>query len=290
MESSSGPFKQFEINRYTSQTMEFLRSESIIAKIAFLLLVLIIFLFLLQVGINIIGYFYGPQSVSKLINGMVDAKQLIVIPQDPSTSGAVPVQRSDNASKGIEFTWSVWFFIDDLTYNQDQYKCVFYKGNNFNNMDTSGNQGLNFPNNAPGVYLHPRLNKLLILMNTFSVINEEINIDDIPVHKWVNLVIRCQNRIIDIYINGSIAKSFQLQGVPKQNFGDVFVGANGGFSGYVSNLTYYAYALPTVGIQSVVMGGPNLKMVSSSTGPANETSNYLSQRWYFAGEHDMYHP
>ena len=40
---------------------------------------------------------------------------------------------------------------------------------------------------------------------------------------------------MDIYANGTIVRSLQLTGVPKQNYGNVYVGANGGFDGYVSN-------------------------------------------------------
>ena len=48
---------------------------------------------------------------------------------------------------------------------------------------------------------------------------------------------------LDVYINGSIIKSHHLHGVPKQNYGDVYIAPNGGFAGYISNLWYYNYAL-----------------------------------------------
>ena len=80
-----------------------------------LLLVLFVFIILLRLGITLLGYFLAPTGTPKLIDGMVDAKQLIVIPQDPESEGAVTITRSVNASEGIEFTWSVWIYIDDLT-------------------------------------------------------------------------------------------------------------------------------------------------------------------------------
>ena len=145
-------FKQFSsntsktANNAANSTKQFLESNSLIGQIAFLLLVVFVYIILLRVGISILGWMFGSTNGSpKLINGMVDAKQLLVIPQDPSVSGAITINRSVNATDGIEFTWSVWIFIDDLTYNSSKYKCVFYKGND-NIQDT----GLNFPNNAPG--------------------------------------------------------------------------------------------------------------------------------------------
>jgi len=289
---SGSTFNQFTTNSYVNATQDFLNSNSIVAQIAFLLLVLFVFIILLRLGISLLGYFLAPTGSPKLITGMVDAKQLIVIPQDPSSEGSVTISRSVNASEGIEFTWSVWIYIDDLTYNSGRYRCVFYKGNDYaKNPNPNGEeaQGLNFPNNAPGLYIAPNTNNLVIMMNTFNVINEEITVTDIPLNKWVNVILRCQDNTLDVYINGSIIKSHHLHGVPKQNYGDVFVAPNGGFSGYISNLWYYDYALGTSAISKLSSNGPNTKM-RGSNGLNMKNANYLSLRWFFYGAGDSYNP
>ena len=79
-----------------------------------------------------------------------------------------------------------------------------------------------------------------------------------------------------------------LHGVPKQNYGNVYVGMNGGFSGNISNLWYYDYALGIAEIQRIVQKGPNTKLLSSSFSSKNP--NYLSLRWYFYGDNDSYNP
>lgn len=283
-------FNQFTTNQYTSATQDFLNSNSLIAQVAFLLLVLFVFIILLRLGISLLGYVMAPTGTPKLIDGMVDAKQLIVIPQDPESEGSVTITRSTNATEGIEFTWSVWIYIDDLTYNTGRYRCVFYKGNDYaKNPNAQDAQGLNFPNNAPGLYIAPNSNSLVVMMNTFNVINEEIKIDDIPLNKWVNVIIRCQNNVLDIYINGTVAKSHHLHGVPKQNYGDVYVAPNGGFSGYISNLWYYNYALGTAEIAKISTQGANTHM-KGSNGLNINTPNYLSLRWFFYGMGDSYNP
>ncbi len=288
----SSVFNNFTTNKYVSSTQEFFNSNSLVAQVAFLLLVLFVFIILLRLGISLLGYFLSPTGSPKLINGMVDAKQLVVIPQDPTSHGSITIPRSVNADEGIEFTWSVWVFIDDLTYNSGKYRCVFYKGNDYAknpNAKKGETQGLNFPNNAPGLYLAPNTNDLVVMMNTFNVINEEIIISDIPINKWVNVIIRCQNNTLDVYINGSIIKSHNLHGVPKQNYGDVYVAPNGGFSGYISNLWYYDYALGISEIQKLSTNGPNTHM-QSSTGLNVKNGNYLSLRWFFYGAGDTYNP
>lgn len=268
----------------SSGLKEFVDSNSLVAKIAFLLLVLFGFVIALRLGISILAYFLSPTGSPHLIDGMVDGKQMIIYPQDPNTSGAKTITRSVNANDGIEFTWSTWVFIDNLQYNAGKYKHIFHKGN-----DQVASTGLNFPNNAPGLYIAPNTNAFVIIMNTYDNINEEITIPDIPLNKWVSVIMRCQNKTLDVYINGTIVRSVQLAGVPKQNYGDVFVAMNGGFSGYVSNLWYYNYGLGTAAIQNIVQNGPNTKMVGSNA-MNMKNPNYLSLRWYFYGTQDQFNP
>ena len=284
--SDNGAFNSFSTSKGTFGTREFLESNSLVAKFAFLLLVIFAFIILLRVGITIVSYFLKPSESPHLIDGMVDASQMIVFQQDPSNNGAVTIYRSVNATDGIEFTWNVWLFINNLynSGNTGTYKHIFSKGNS--NLQENG---LIYPNNAPGLYLAPNTNALVLLMNTFNVINEEIVIPDIPINKWVNVIIRCQNTTLDVYINGTIARSINLVGVPKQNYGDVYVGMNGGFNGYISNLWYYNYALGTAAIQSIASNGPNTKMIGN-TGMSDKMFDYLSLRWFFYGAGDGYNP
>jgi hypothetical protein len=282
--SDNEAFKSFSTSNGNIGSPSFLESNSLVAKFAFLILVIFAFVILLRVGISAISYFLTPTSSPHLIDGMVDAKQLIVFPQDPSNNGAVTIYRSVNSSGGIEFTWSTWIFINNMQYLEGQYRHIFSKGNS--NLETNG---LVFPNNAPGLYLTPYKNNLVVMMNTYNVINEEVIVPDVPLNKWFNIIIRCKNTTLDIYANGTIVRSITLMGVPKQNYGDVFVGLNGGFDGNVSNLWYYDYALGTAEIQRIINGGPNTTMIGSS-GMSDKLTNYLSLRWFFSGAGDSYNP
>jgi hypothetical protein len=262
-----------------TKPVSFLESNSFVAKLSFLLLVIFAFYIILHLGIYLLSILITRSSSPKIINGMINAKNnTLIFPQNPSLSNAVPIFKSDNASDGIEFTWSVWLFISNIG---STYQHVFNKGNSDIQED-----GLSEPNNAPGLYIMPNTNKLLVQMNTFNVINEQVIIPNIPMNKWVSVIIICKNNELNIYINGVIAKSHLLHGVPKQNYGDVNVGLNGGFDGYISNLFYYNYALGIQDIQSLVTKGPNttLSSVATSTLPtADKTADYLSLRWYISG-------
>jgi hypothetical protein len=290
-DNSNSGFSNFGSNKYVSGTKEFLESNSIVAKFAFLLLVLILFVFALRLGTSILTYIFSPSPNPILINGMIDAKQMMVIPQDPSTNGAVPIMRSQNARDGLVFTWSVWVYIDDLQYRQNEYRHVFHKGND-NINTTKVPIGMNQPNNAPGLYIAPDTNAFIIVMNTFNKINEEILIPDIPINKWINVIIRVdEQHKLDAYINGRLVKRHVLGGIPKQNYGDVYLSMNGGYSGYTSCLRYFDNAIGTNQIQSIVNAGPCTNLLGSNNMDSSSTyPPYLSLRWYFAGNNDMYNP
>ena len=70
-------------------------------------------------------------------------------------------------------------------------------------------------------------------------IKEEVIIEDIPLNKRLNVIIRmsAQNQL-DVYINGALVKRHIMSGVPKQNYGNVYESMNGGFYGYTSELQY----------------------------------------------------
>ena len=275
----AGAFDNFQSSRMVNGTKEFLESNSLVAKTAFLILVVIVFVLGLRLFSAIVSWMMSTNQDPYLVKGLVDAKKFQKIAQNPDESGSITLLRSDNEEGGIEFTYSVWLFIDDLAYNQGRYRHIFHKGN-----DAISTGGMNEPNNAPGLYIAPDTNALVVVMNTFNDINEKITIDNIPINKWVNVQIRVENHNLDVFINGKLAKRLVMNGVPKQNYGDVYVAMNGGFSGYISDLRYFNDALGTSAIDGIVESGPNLKM--SDSGGTSITENkpqYLSMRWFFHG-------
>jgi hypothetical protein len=258
---------------------EFLDSNSYVAKAAFLILVVIIFVYVLRFCIAIIGYLFAPSSSPFLVNGVVDGNVgNLVIPQDPSESNAVPIIRSVNDDVGIGFTWSVWLFIKQKkVVDTSTMRHVFNKGS----ASTANTQtaGIMSPNNGPGLYLKPDYSGLTVVMSTFDNPTASVDVDNIPINKWFNVIIRVENTVLDVFINGELAKRLPLNSVPFQNYGDVNV-ANGGFNGNLSSLRYYNTALGTRAIQNIVSSGPNLTVLGASGG-APGTMDYLSMRWFF---------
>ena len=273
-----------------TSSKEFLESNSLVAKVAFLILVLFVFIFLLKLGTYLIGYFLGPSNSPHLIDGTIDGTNQMIIPQDPKMDNSKTILRSMNANDGIEFTWSVWLLISSDAIDPNIYKHIFSKGNNNKNYCLTSDclPGIYYPNNSPGVYLSPGKNELLIIMNTYNEINNTVHIPDIPLNKWFNVIISCQNTKLDVYINGFVTASHILNGIPKQNYGDVYIGGNN-LMAQISNLWYWDYTLTINEIQNIMNKGPNLKLLNEDSG-ITHGSNYLSLRWYFYGLNDGYNP
>jgi hypothetical protein len=278
-----GVFSNFRNNKVVSGTTDFLYSNTLVAKVCFFILVLILFIYSLRLGSMVLGYLNSHDKNPILINGLKSGKKLKIIHQDPKVNGSIPIMRSVNEREGLEFTWSTWIFIDDLVYKQGQKKHIFHKGSSSNLGGKKDFDGINvtdmaFPNNAPGLYLHETKNALVIVMNTFNNIIEEVEIDSIPMNKWILVNIRCRGKHMDTYINGTIVNRHEFRSVPKQNYGDVYVNMKGGFSGLLSNLRYHGYALSGVDIENMVRSGPNLAADDSM----KIFPPYFSLRWFFS--------
>ena len=68
----------------------FLSTNSLVSKVVFLLLVLILFIFLFRTASMILGMFFLPSQNPKLVKGMKDAKKIKVISQNPKVKGSIP--------------------------------------------------------------------------------------------------------------------------------------------------------------------------------------------------------
>lgn len=274
-----GPFAKFGSSEIVGGTKDFLNSNSLVAKVVFLLLVLIVFIMGMRVMLVVLHKLFGPKPNPILIKGIVNGKKAVSISQDPKIKGAKPIIRSNNQDGGIEFSYGVWLLIEDdnfHSYRPGVKKHIFHKGSEGINTTDPGYMGMAYPNNSPGLYLDDKENKLIVMMNTYDKVAEKIIVPDIPIHKWISVILRLENRNLDVYVNGTIVARHELKSVPKQNYGNVYANQGGGFSGLMSNLRYFNRALTITEIQQIVSAGPNM----SSNSTLSIFPPYLSMRWF----------
>jgi Concanavalin A-like lectin/glucanases superfamily len=262
----------------------FLTSNSIFAKIGFILLVLIVFFYVLSLGVSILGYFLQSSSSPYLVYGTLDGFDNKIIPADPRQPNSIAVFRSNNSSFGAEFSWAVWLNIRN---NDKTYQHIFNKGDT--NFASNGEAAVN---NAPGLYVTSNTTSstnqneeciLHVVMDTVdpSIGHQIIDVEGLPYNQWFLVIVRLENKMLDVYINGVITNRLSLAAVPKQNYNDINICQNGGFSGKLSNLRYYNYALSVFEINGIVVGGPNTSVSNlSSNKQIHGSPYYLSSSWY----------
>ena len=259
----------------------FLDTNSMVAKFVFLIVVLIAFFLLMNLGIYFISLFTTVDKSPYIFKGMYATTKKVHIKQDPKLSGSKPIYRSNDANKGIEFTWSSWLKLDSVDGNND-IKHIYNKGSEPLEFEPSIGDNNYALKNCPGVYVTNNSSdntlRLKIKIDTIGPIAAvPITIKDLPIKRWFHLAIRLQNKIVDVYINGTITTRVPFTQVPDQNYGDTFIGYHG-YDGYVSNLRYFDSALSVFQISNIVMSGPNLSNPEENQEIGN--ANYLSGSWY----------
>ena len=177
------------------------------------------------------------------------------------------VMRSDNGKFGLEFTYSMWLYIEDSNFagaRAKEWKHIIHKGT-ANGM----------PLQAPGIWLYPATNRLSINMNTYYSIKESCDIANVPLNKWFHLTVMVIGKSIDVYINCNLKKRCKFQGVPKMNYGNVYINMWEGFDGFISNVRYWDRAVAPFRIEKICKEGPS-KAPCTDTGvnPPYLSKNY----------------
>jgi hypothetical protein len=140
-------------------------------------------------------------------------------------------------------------------------------------------------------------------MNTFKTWNNYVEVENIPIGKWVHVAIVCSENALEVYINGNLSKKLSFDGyAPYQNYEDICCFSQrritlknslvpstdengldifGAAKGMLSRLLYFNYALCYAEINQLMNEGPAKKMESALT-----TANvppYLDDTWWTKG-------
>jgi hypothetical protein len=262
-------------------------------------IVLLVTMFVVYLCMESLYLAYKRWSLSKveLYPYTVTSNKTIIIPQNPADIKAKPALLSENESTGIEFTYTVFLYINDSTFTGDAttryMKSIFHKG-----------YKTPFPLCGPGVFALSSENTLRIVMNSYETWYNKVDIPNIPVEKWFHLSLVCRNNTLEVYLNGNLAKKLAFDGsVPYQNYQDIviFSGAimnaneytaltettkgipvgdsfvvNGHMNGSLSVLTYYRYALSFSEIQKSMNEGPSSRVESGNM----DRPPYLIDSWW----------
>jgi len=173
-----------------------------------------------------------------------------------TTIEASSLETNGSNTASSNFAYSCWFYINDWNYRYGEPKVIF--GRMGAQSDASGGsvEGISGLDPCPAVVLGAVENNLMVSLGCYPGIDQQptsaggktivhtCSVANIPIQKWVNLIISVYGRTMDLYIDGKLVRTCLLPGVASvNNSANIFVTPKGGFDGWTSKLQYYPNAL-----------------------------------------------
>ena len=163
-----------------------------------------------------------------------------------SPTDASVIQTKNNVTTtSTSYSLSTWIYIND--WNPGTPKTIF---------SMSGK-------NNPRIRLDPNINKLIIKYSTSPTLTggpynrETIEIPEISIQKWVNIVICFGDNKVDSYINGKLVNTHvsdnAIQYATQEPKSTTL--SWGGFTGYISSSRYYPYFLTPQDVWNIYKEG-----------------------------------
>ena len=192
-----------------------------------------IILFVIIIILLIIVIRYIMKDVSTL-TGLMSANTM-------QTIAASTLSSNSSAGSTSNYSYSIWFFIDDWNYRYGEAKVIFGRM-------TSGT-GKKEP--CPSVTLGPIQNNIIVSLAVYPGLDDQPQdgtnyiihncaISNVPIQRWCNLLISTYGRTLDIYLDGKLVRTCVLPGVPNiDSSAPIYVTPLGGFSGWTSKFQYW---------------------------------------------------
>ena len=226
-------------------------------KVIFFIIIVIILLYI------IVRYM---SSSSTTATGLISGTTM-------QTISAASLSSTSSGVKSSNFTYSVWFYVDDWNYNYGQPKVLFGRVSTAATTTSStasatasstglGTYGLSSygSNPCPLVTFGAVENNLSVALTVYSESSSAYTTDDsvdpssaaiihtcsvpnVPIQSWCNLLISVYGRTLDIYLDGKLVNTCVLPGIAKiTSDANVYITPVGGFAGWTSKFVYYPNA------------------------------------------------
>jgi hypothetical protein len=167
------------------------------------------------------------------------------------------ISASSLATNGLDvpssnFAYSIWFYVNDWNYRYGEPKVIFGRMGAKSGSGTGSVPGVSGLDPCPAVVLGAVENNVSVSLGCYPGVDQEpttkggntvvhtCSVANIPIQKWVNLIVSVYGRTMDLYIDGKLVRTCLLPGVASvNNNSDIYVTPAGGFNGWTSKLQYY---------------------------------------------------
>jgi hypothetical protein len=173
-----------------------------------------------------------------------------------STIDATSLATNGSNVASSNFAYSSWFYVNDWNYRYGEPKVIF--GRMGAKSDDLGGSipGVSGLDPCPAVVLGAVENNIMVALGCYPGIDVQpttpggktvvhtCSIGNVPIQKWVNLIVSVYGRTMDLYIDGKLVRTCLLPGVASvNNNSNIYVTPRGGFDGWTSKIAYYPNSL-----------------------------------------------
>lgn len=174
--------------------------------------------------------------------------------QKETTIDATALEQSKNAD--TNFCYSVWIYVNDWNYRYGEHKIVFIRGSDNKpcpkvELDKTQNNLKVTMAIHPGASSAPKLDptspdktdKIHKTDMADKPQHHSCTVNNIPIQKWVNILVSGRGRTMDIYLDGKLVRTCVLPGVPEINSAaPVKLTPDGGFAGETNRFQFWPEA------------------------------------------------
>jgi len=187
--------------------------------------------------------------------------------KDASTISASSLAKNGEA-EASNFAYSVWFYVNDWNYRYGESKIILGRMGAPSPDGQGSIPGISGVNPCPAIVLGDVENNVAVSLACYPGADQSTTtsseksvihtcmVANIPIQKWVNLVVSVYGRTMDIYIDGKLVRTCLLPGTAQVNSNsDLYVTPKGGFDGWTSRIQYFPYSLNPQEVWNIYVQG-----------------------------------
>jgi hypothetical protein len=213
--------------------------------------------------------------------------------QTASTVAATSLATNGSNTPSSNFAYSIWFYINDWNYRYGEPKVVFGRMGSKSSPTSGSISGVSGLDPCPAVVLGAVENDINVSLGCYPGVDQQpdvsggntvvhtCSVTNVPIQKWVNLVVSVYGRSMDLYIDGKLVRTCLLPGVASvNNNSNIYVTPAGGFDGWTSKFQYFPNSLNPQEVWNIYSKGYGGNMLNSYQVQVSLLENGTTQSSY----------